>query len=67
MSTAVATHAPTASTGGFFKRIGSFLVLLGAVHRVKIAVESHRQPAADDLLRLGIDPAQMPRLDQTRV
>ncbi len=69
MNTAVAnpTRTVTASGNGLFARVGSFFALMGAVHRIKVAVECHQQPAAADLRTLGIDPAQMPKLHHGRV
>lgn len=67
MNTAVATHTRTASGNELFARIGAFFAMVGAVYRVKAAVEGSRQPAAADLRRLGINPAQMPKMHNARV
>jgi len=47
------------SSGGKWL-IVDFLKLILAAFRAARSVQSHREPSADTLARLGIDPASMP-------
>lgn len=65
MNIAAPLHT-TAPASGLAARIGSFFALVGAVHRIKVSLESRREPAASDLRLLGINPAQMPKMHNVR-
>lgn len=52
--------APAEPLGLWSKSVGAMTVV-GAAIRVAAAVRAHRTPAAADLERLGINPADMPK------
>lgn len=66
LNAAIAAPRNTAPASGLFTRIGAFFALMGAVHRIKVSLESRRDPSADDLQLLGINPAQMPKMYNAR-
>ncbi len=43
-------------------RIGEYLAILNSAAATAEAVRGHRQPAAADLIRLGIDPERFRRI-----